>query len=183
MRSGFDGAIKSGASEFALPGVERIAIERADSRDANPMRFCFVREAFGERFPVRVFDAAKAFLKPDPFNGTESEPVSPFQFINFAARQYANSHEPYLRRIALLCKAAQVSSAPDLRDCENHANRKGCALMKQCHQIKLFLSCICALLPACTTVKPGGAGDSGTPIVTSEFIFETAPFPSCHAST
>jgi len=55
--------------------------------------------------------------------------------------------------------------------------------MKQCHQIKLFLSCICALLPACTTVKPGGAGDSGTPIVKSEFIFETAPFPSCHAST
>src|SRR6476659_4663526 len=98
MRSGFDGAIKSGASEFALPGVERIAIERADSRDANPKPFGFVREAFGERFPVGMVEAAKAFLKPDPFNGTESEPVSPFELIHFAARQYANSHEPYLRR-------------------------------------------------------------------------------------
>src|ERR1043165_6979519 len=106
MRSSFDGTIKSGASEFALLWVQWIAIERADSRDANPKSFCFVGEAFGERFPVSVFEAAKAFLKPNPFDGTEPEPVSPFQLIYFAARQYANSHEPYLRRIALLCKAA-----------------------------------------------------------------------------
>jgi len=39
---------------------------------------------------------------------------------------------------------------------------------------------ICIPTPASANPQ---AGDDATPIVVSEFIYETAPFPSCHAST
>jgi predicted neuraminidase len=43
----------------------------------------------------------------------------------------------------------------------------------------LLLACCAAL----TTTFAGTAADQPPGIVTSEFIYETAPFPSCHAST
>src|SRR5207247_2382742 len=59
MRSHFDCAIKSSACELALFRIERIAVERANGRDADSERLCFVRETFGEWFPLGMFEAAE----------------------------------------------------------------------------------------------------------------------------
>ena len=45
--------------------------------------------------------------------------------------------------------------------------------------MKSIQSCVAALLTGCVTF----AAMAQTAVVKSEFIFETAPFPSCHAST
>jgi len=56
-----------------------------------------VGETFSEWLPLSMFEAAEALLKADPFDGTEAEPMRPFEFIDFAAGQHANSHQPYVR--------------------------------------------------------------------------------------
>src|SRR5215475_13969203 len=40
-----------------------------------------------------------------------------------------------------------------------------------------------AALTSCLFAMQGAMAESQSPVVKSEFIFETAPFPSCHAST
>src|SRR5689334_1375685 len=110
MRGHFDRPIKRGERKLGLLWIERIAIERADGRDSDTERFCFVRELFGKWLPVGVFEAAFTLLESDPFNRTEAEPMRPFQFIDFTARQHANSHASYLRRIASDCKRSDRGS-------------------------------------------------------------------------
>jgi predicted neuraminidase len=42
---------------------------------------------------------------------------------------------------------------------------------------------LCLLVAACTGLVAAAAADPAGPVVLSEFVFTTAPFPECHAST
>ena len=58
-----------------------------------------------------------------------------------------------------------------------HKSARGLAQSKTCRHFVCALSALLLLTVGCATIK------NQDPIVKSEFIFETAPFPSCHAST
>src|ERR1043166_6701492 len=92
----FDGPLKYGPCQFALLRIEGVFIKRANGGNAQAKGFRVLVQILSVGFPLRVLDAAGAFVKTDPFYRPKTKPAGPFQFINIAPGQYANSHSANL---------------------------------------------------------------------------------------